>query len=81
NSYDKANRTFILCEQLEYVENATINRVCKILGEHSFISVELKKANQMWIDKISSSSKNLLAVFKVICEDSFILILKHRKML
>jgi adenine-specific DNA-methyltransferase len=41
NKEDRTNRRFILCEQMDYIEDVTKARVQKCLGNASFISTEL----------------------------------------
>lgn len=62
----KMNRRFILCEQLEYIENTTCQRLINVIngemrgvsstydwqGGGSFIYCELAKANQNFVDEI-----------------------------
>ncbi|MPM41331.1 hypothetical protein SDC9_87983 [bioreactor metagenome] len=41
NKEDKTNRRFIICEQMDYIEDVTKARVQKCLDNNSFISLEL----------------------------------------
>jgi adenine-specific DNA-methyltransferase len=67
NEEDKGKRRFILCEQMDYIETVTAERIRKTLKNHktsSFVFAELTKANQLFVDKIQDS-KNTKELFKV----------------
>lgn len=59
NGEDEGKRRFILCEQMDYVEKVTAERVRKVLAKYSdssFVYVELSPFNQQFVDKIQNSS-------------------------
>lgn len=66
NKEDKTNRRFILCEQMDYIEDVTKARVQKSLGNGSFVSAELaplSATDRVDIKKALSIS-DLLAVWE-----------------
>lgn len=68
NKEDGGNRKFILCEQMDYIETVTIQRVKKVIENNqqgSFIYLELKKYNQAFIDQIEAAkdSAGLLEIW------------------
>jgi len=71
NKEDKGNRKFILCEQMDYIENVTKERVKKLLDDYggNFIYLELLKWNQNFVEKIQKAKtkeelKNLWETMK-----------------
>jgi adenine-specific DNA-methyltransferase len=76
NAEDKGNRQFILCEQMDYVGDVTVNRVRKVIkGQNcDFIYCELMKYNEAFIERIQAakSSKELLKIWKDMAEGSFL---------
>lgn len=77
NAKDNGNRQFIICEQLDYVETVTKERIGKSLAEHEGVSVayvELKKFNEDFVDKIedAADSKTLLAIWEEMKKRSFL---------
>lgn len=79
NKQDGGNRNFIIVEQLDYVEDATIERVNKVMKSNedasvSFIYFELMKYNEAYIDRIqnASSNKELVRIWKTIAKNSFL---------
>ncbi len=71
NKEDGGNRKFILCEQMDYIETVTVERVKKVIeknGEGSFIYCELKKQNEEWLEKIrdAESKEELLAIWNTL---------------
>jgi adenine-specific DNA-methyltransferase len=76
NKEDDGNRQFILTEQLNYIETVTSERVKKVIQQNQegeFISLELKKYNQTFIDQIEDAkdSKTLLEIWALMKEKSF----------
>jgi adenine-specific DNA-methyltransferase len=60
-------RNFIICEQLDYVETITIERIKKVIEQNKngeFVYLELKKYNQNFIEQIESA-KDKKAVLKI----------------
>jgi adenine-specific DNA-methyltransferase len=76
NKEDKGNRQFILCEQMDYVGDVTVNRVRKVTtGQNcDFIYCELMQYNEAFMDKIQAAktSKELEKIWKDIAENSFL---------
>jgi adenine-specific DNA-methyltransferase len=76
NHEDGGKRRFILCEQMNYVESVTIERVRRVIKDTSidFIYCELLKYNQIFIDKILSSQTTgeLISVWKDLTKNSFL---------
>lgn len=76
NKTDGGNRKFILCEQLDYIETATVKRVHAVAVENdsNFLYCELRKANQEFIEKIQASktSKDLETILEVIQDKGFL---------
>lgn len=62
NEEDGGNRRFILCEQMDYVENITVERINKVIQtkklNSSFIFTELLQLNHEYIHKILSANSN-----------------------
>ena len=74
---DGGNRKFIICEQMDYVETVTTERMKKVIEENNqnnFIYCELKEYNQAFMDKIQAaqSSDALVALWKDISKNSFL---------
>jgi adenine-specific DNA-methyltransferase len=58
NKQDDGNRKFILCEQMDYIENVTkerIRKVCENDQKGSFVYCELAEFNQGFIDQIQNA--------------------------
>ena len=67
NNDDGGNRQFILCEQMNYIESVTTNRVKKVIDQNEcgeFIYLELKKYNENFIDEIESA-KNTDEILRI----------------
>ena len=74
---DGGNRRFIICEQMDYVETVTIERVKKVIEQNNqddFIYCELMQYNEAYMDKIQAaqSSEELVALWEDIAENSFL---------
>lgn len=68
----KMNRQFIVCEQMDYIETVTVKRIHGVLqgeerdllpeyeydGHGSFVYFELKKMNQLFVDRILNAGEN-----------------------
>ncbi|CAG8728138.1 8899_t:CDS:2, partial [Racocetra persica] len=55
NKQDGGNRKFIICEQMDYIETVTkerIRKVCEIDNKGSFVYCELAEFNQQFINQI-----------------------------
>jgi adenine-specific DNA-methyltransferase len=75
NKEDKGNRQFILCEQMDYVDDVTVERIRAIMSKDtSFVYCSLLKYNENIIDNILSSKDitNLLKIWKEMCEKYFL---------
>ncbi|MGC8622040.1 MAG: DNA methyltransferase [Caldisphaera sp.] len=75
NKEDKGNRQFILCEQMNYIGDVTVERIRKIMGkETDFIYCELMKYNQDALEKLDDAkdTKQLLSIWKDLCEKYFL---------
>ncbi len=77
NKEDNGNRRFILCEQMDYIENVTTKRIKKVIeneGLGSFIYTELMPFNQMFIDSIqdATSKDELIEVWEDMKSKAFI---------
>lgn len=73
----KMNRRFIICEQMDYVESVTKERIKKAMNDlpnNSFIYAELMKSNQQFIDEIQSAKKDkdLEAIWLQMQETAFL---------
>ncbi|MBK7878933.1 MAG: site-specific DNA-methyltransferase [Saprospiraceae bacterium] len=56
NKEDGGKRKFILCEQMDYIETVTTERVKKIMKDNDeFVYLELKKSNQKFIEQIETA--------------------------
>jgi len=74
---DGGNRNFILCEQMDYVESVTRERVKKVIEENgfdNFIYCELMKFNEAYMERIEAaeSSEELLAIWREMAALSFL---------
>ena len=76
NNKDGGNRKFIVCEQMEYVESVTKERVKSNISELSdtFIHFELNELNTNVIKQIKSAktTKELKSIWSSIKKDGFI---------
>ena len=78
NKEDGGNRKYILCEQMDYVQDITVERVKAVLAKENvkddFIYCELRQHNAKIIDKIEQvrTSKALKAIWHEIENADFI---------
>lgn len=77
NKNDEGNRKFIICEQMDYIETITKERIRKVTEKEcpsSFIYAELKMTNGVFINKIqdSKTSKALLKVWNEMKKTAFL---------
>jgi adenine-specific DNA-methyltransferase len=87
NKEDGGNRKFILCEQLDYIEKITVERIKKVIQnlakdknlfsgkeELDFIYFELMKYNELFVDKIKKAkdTKELLKIWEEMKAKSFL---------
>lgn len=80
NKSDGGNRRFILCEQMDYVETVTKERIRQVIlrnGTDSFIYAELADANEEFVQKIKNSNSldELSGIWNEMQERAF---LSHR---
>jgi len=84
NKEDDGNRKFILCEQMNYVETVTSQRVQKIIEQNhsdNFVYLELKKYNQTFIEQIeeAADTEALLKIWEFMKLKSFLNYNNHLK--
>lgn len=77
NKDDDGNRTFILCEQMHYVDSITRPRVQKVIennGTGSLIYCELAQANQAFVARIQAAKtgKELQAIWQEMQNKAFL---------
>lgn len=78
NQGDNGNRKYILCEQMEYIQDVTVERIKTVLKNkasgYSFIYCELTQHNANIIDKIelADSTKTLKSIWEEIQNSDFI---------
>ncbi|MDI6767030.1 MAG: DNA methyltransferase [Bacteroidota bacterium] len=74
NDFDKGNRNFVLCEQLDYAESISVKRLIKVVSGFSFTYCELAKLNQNFVDKITEvkTTNELKQIWETIKKDGFI---------
>lgn len=78
NKSDNGNRRFIMCEQMDYIETETCERIQNVIKNDnlnaSFKYFELKKYNQSFIEKIetSNSTSALMEVWEEMKQKSFL---------
>jgi len=77
NKEDDGNRQFIITEQLDYIETVTSKRIQKIIEQNNcgdFIYLELKKYNQLFIEKIEEAkdTEALLNIWEQMKVKSFL---------
>lgn len=59
NEQDGGSRKFILCEQMDYVETVTKERIKKIIKTNkkdNFVYLELADLNNAWLEKIKKAN-------------------------
>ncbi|MGC1377754.1 MAG: site-specific DNA-methyltransferase [Anaerolineales bacterium] len=74
---DGGNRKFIICEQMDYVEKVTRERVRKVIEndkQGEFIYCELLKYNEAFMERIQAAqdSRELLKIWQEMAEGSFL---------
>lgn len=77
NQQDGGNRKFIICEQMDYVDKVTkerVRRVIQEINEYSFIYCELMDANQSFLERIynSKDTQRLLEVWDDMKKNAFL---------
>ena len=74
---DGGSRKFIICEQMDYIETVTRERIKKVIEQNDcgdFIYCELMPYNESFMDKIqgAQSSEELVGIWRDIAENSFL---------
>ena len=78
NKSDSGNRKFILCEQMDYTQTVTLQRIKTIMNDvnnaTSFVYCELAKCNQNFIDKTAAAKtdKELIDLLDHVLKTGFI---------
>lgn len=77
NKQDNSERQFILCEQMDYAESITVERVKKVMKinkNSDFIYCELMKYYEAFMGRIqeAKSCKELLKIWREMAEGSFL---------
>ena len=75
NQQDNGKRTFILVEQLDYIDKVTVKRVRKTIDKQDdFIYCELMEYNEAFMARIQAAktSKELLKIWQEMAESSFL---------
>ena len=77
NKEDGGKRQFIICEQMDYAETITTERIKKVIEKNdagSFVYLELKKHNENFVEKIrdAENSEALLKIWEDMKEKSFL---------
>jgi adenine-specific DNA-methyltransferase len=77
NDEDGGARQFVLCEQMDYADSTTAERVRKVIKENKsgeFVYCELMQYNEVFMDRIQAakSSKELVTVWREMAEGSFL---------
>ncbi|MCK9437212.1 MAG: hypothetical protein M0Q12_08405, partial [Synergistaceae bacterium] len=75
NNSDNGNRRFVIIEQMEYIENATLSRIKKCLRiSDNIIFFELKIYNQIFIEQIEAAkdSETLMQIWEQMKVKSFL---------
>ncbi|URA09245.1 DNA methyltransferase [Thermospira aquatica] len=76
NKEDGGNRRFILCEQMDYVETITKERIKKLIKdrENDFVYLELMKWNEHFVEKIqqATTKEELAKLWETMKEKAFL---------
>jgi adenine-specific DNA-methyltransferase len=76
NKEDNGNRKFILCEQMDYIETVTTERVKKVLDNKngSYVYFELMKLNENFLSRVLQAQNNqeLLNIWRTMSKSSFL---------
>ncbi|WP_257225253.1 site-specific DNA-methyltransferase [Treponema parvum] len=77
NKDDSGNRQFILCEQMDYIDNVTVPRVTEVQkrnGGGSFVYMELAEKNEQAVRLISACKnlEELISLFDELCSKYFL---------
>lgn len=77
NKLDGGRRKFIICEQMDYVETVTRERIWNVIKNNqkdSFVYCELAMANQRFVEAITAcaTKEGLLAIWQQMQESGFL---------
>ena len=77
NKKDRGSRQFILCEQMQYVDTITKERVRKVIGNNNngdFVYMELMKWNENFVEKIqkAKTKEELKKLWETIKNEAFL---------
>jgi adenine-specific DNA-methyltransferase len=77
NHEDEGNRQFIIIEQMDYIEDITVQRIIKAMAtfdKASFTYFELKKYNQIFVEQINcaENANQLLSIWEEMKTRSFL---------
>ena len=75
NKLDSGDRKFIIVEQMDYIQKATIPRIIKTFkDDDSLVYLELAKWNEDWIEKIekAKTGKELAKLWDEMKETAFL---------
>jgi len=77
NKNDGGHRKFILCEQMDYVDTITTERIKKVIEQNnrgSFIYMKLMEWNESYMDKIqeAETSEELLEIWNDMKKNAFL---------
>lgn len=78
NKYDNGDRRFILCEQMDYIESVTVERVSAVIKSHnqgSFIYCELMEQNEAIVSALqeADTSEAVQAILNRATDDGLII--------
>jgi adenine-specific DNA-methyltransferase len=78
NKRDNGNRKFILCEQMDYIENITVKRVNAVIKGHnqgSFVYCELMEQNESIVSALQAAdtSEEVQAILNRVTDDGLII--------
>lgn len=74
NKSDNGKRQFIICEQMDYINNITVKRIHKFIDDNNFIYFELAKYNETAKEKIINAKnyEEIKNYFEEICDKFFL---------
>lgn len=74
NKSDNGKRQFIICEQMDYINNITVKRIHKFIDSENFIYFELAQHNEIAKEKIINAKnyEEIKNYFEEICDKFFL---------
>ena len=65
NREDGGDRSFILCEQMDYLETVALKRIDSVIEDEQYVYCELARANEIYAERIvqAKSSRDLAAIW------------------